>query len=259
MRLALVAIAPLAVALLVIAALAATGCGEDRAGSSRKPRLVVSAAASMTDALRSCAPRFRGADVRLSFAGSDQLAAQIRQGIRPDVYAAANAALPDQLHEEGLLDKPVRFATNRLVVALPAHSRILSLNALRGGGVALAIGSRSVPIGAYTRTVLSRLPAGTARAILANVRSSEPDVKGIVGKLVQHAADAGFVYESDVRAAGGRLKSLPLPARLQPTVVFAAAVVRGTRRRGAARRFVAGLAKGGCRAALTRAGFGALP
>ena len=41
--------------------------------------------------------------MRLSFAGSDELAAQIRQGVKPDVYAAANTKLPDALHEKGLL------------------------------------------------------------------------------------------------------------------------------------------------------------
>ena len=60
-----------------------------------------------------------------------------------------------------------------------------------------------MPIGAYTREVLGRLPAAQAKAILDNVRSKEPDVKGIVGKLTQGAVDAGFVYRSDVDATNG--------------------------------------------------------
>ena len=57
--------------------------------------------------------------MRLSFAGSDELAAQIRQGVKPDVYAAANTRLPDELYDEGLLGEPVEFATNELVLAVP--------------------------------------------------------------------------------------------------------------------------------------------
>jgi molybdate transport system substrate-binding protein len=122
-------------------------------------------------------------------------------------------------------------------------------------GVKIAIGAPSVPIGAYTRQVLARLGPATARAVQANVRSEEPDVAGIVGKLTQGAADAGFVYMTDVRASGGRLRAIPLPPRAQPRVVYAAAVVRGTSHRAAARAFVRGLLSGAGRRALLAAGF----
>ena len=99
-------------ALLALAALVLAGCGEDEEGRASKPRLVVSAASSMTEAITSCAKGFPDASVKLSFAGSDELAAQIRQGAPVDVYAAANTKLPDELEQEGLLDTPEEFATN---------------------------------------------------------------------------------------------------------------------------------------------------
>jgi molybdate transport system substrate-binding protein len=236
------------------------GCGDDAGGASGgTPRLVVSAAASMKDALGACGPRFPGADVKLSFAGSDELAAQIRQGVRPDVFASANTELPDALHADGKLSDPVKFATNSLALAVPADSHVRSLDDIAKPGVKLAIGSASVPIGSYTREVLARLPAAKSKAILANVRSNEPDVSGIVGKLTQGAVDAGFVYRSDVEATEGRTKAIALPARLQPTVVYAAGVVAGAKRRRAARRFVEGLRSGACADALERAGFGPPP
>ena len=46
------------------------------------------------------------------------------------------------------------------------------------------------------------------------MRSNEPDVKGIVGKLTQGAVDAGFVYVTDVNAAGDALTAIELPAEL---------------------------------------------
>jgi molybdate transport system substrate-binding protein len=150
----------------------------------------------MTEALTACAPQFDRAEdaiVKLSFAGSDELAAQIRQGARVDVYAAANTKLPDQLHAAGLIGAPVEFATNELVLAVPKGSRIGSVADLARSGTKVVIGSASVPIGSYTRQTLAKLPSAERRAILANVRSNEPDVKGIVGKLTQGAADAGFV------------------------------------------------------------------
>jgi molybdate transport system substrate-binding protein len=233
---------------------ACAGCGDDDHAS---PRLVVSAASSMSEALTACSPDFSGADVRLSFAGSDELAAQIRQGVKPDVYAAANTKLPDQLNKEGLLSKPVDFATNQLVIAVPKDSEIQSVEELARDGVKLAVGSESVPIGSYTREVLARLPSSESDAILANVRSNEPDVKGIVGKLTQGAADAGLVYVTDVSAAADKLRAVKLPADLEPDVTYAAGVVKGAKQPDEGREFVDGLTDGACADALAKAGFGA--
>ena len=241
-----------AVALVV----AAAGCGDD---SDDRPRLVVSAAASMKEALGSCAPRFEDADVRLSFAGSDELAAQIRRGARVDAFAAANTTLPHQLHDEKLLDRPVAFATNELVLAVPEGSEIARIGDLAAPGTKLVLGAESVPVGAYARETLAKLPPSQERAILANVRSNEPDVKGIVGKLTQGAADAGFVYVTDVEAAGGRLRAIELPVELEPEVAYGAGVVSASGERELAQRFVDGLMEGACADALREAGFGPAP
>ena len=248
--------AALAGALVLVAA----GCGDDEAeGGDGAPRLVISAASSMTEALEECARDYPGATVRLQLAGSDELAAQIRQGVRPDVYAAANTRLPEELHEEGLLSRPIDFASNTFVLAVPAGSEIDAVDDLTGEGVAIAIGSESVPIGAYTRETLALLAPAQEDAILANVRSEEPDVKGIVGKLTQGAADAGFVYVTDVNAAADELEAIELPAELDPDVAYGAGVVEGAREPEAARAFVDGLTDGPCADALEAAGFGPAP
>ncbi len=97
---------------LAIAALAAlatiAGCG-----GGGDPRLTVSAASSLTSAFTRYGEELHGADARFSFAGSDVLAAQIQQGARPDVFASANTAYPDELHDRGLVGRPVVFGANR--------------------------------------------------------------------------------------------------------------------------------------------------
>jgi molybdate transport system substrate-binding protein len=229
----------------------AAGCG---GGDS--PDLKVSAAASLKTALTDYARGFDGATARFSFAGSDVLAAQIRAGARPDVYAAANAKLPSALADDGLVERPVAFARNRLVIAVPSGSeQVRSVEDLGRDGLRLVIGASSVPIGAYTRDVLGRLDPGLRDRILRSVRSHEPDVSGIVGKLGTGAVDAGFVYASDVRAAKGRLRAVPLPDALEPEVVYEAAVVRGAAHPEQARAFVAGLRGELGRWALGAAGF----
>ena len=235
--------------------LALAACGGEHAGSAR-PALTVSAAASLKTAFSDYGRQFKDASARFSFAGSDELAAQIEKGVTPDVFAAANTKLPDALYAKGKVEKPTVFAGNRLVLAVPADAgRISSLKDLEGAGVKLAIGSKDVPIGAYTRTILDKLPAGQRKAIFGNVRSEEPDVGGITGKLTQGAVDAGFLYASDVRATDDKLKAIELPDALQPTVAYGVAVVKGAKHPKEAKAFIAGLLDGAGAKALEDAGF----
>ena len=244
-------------AMLLAAALIVAGCGGGDGGSSdaSKPALTVSAAASLKKAFTAYGKELEDAEAKFSFAGSDELAAQIQQGVKPDVFAAANTKLPDQLYDKGLVEKPTVFAGNRLVLAVPADgSTMSSLEDIEKDGVAVAVGSKSVPIGSYTRTVLDKLPASRRRAVLANVRSEEPDVAGIVGKLTQGAVDAGFVYISDVRGTSGKLRAIELPDDLQPSVAYGAAVVKGAKQPEQAKAFIDGLVSGPGQEALKEAG-----
>jgi molybdate transport system substrate-binding protein len=242
--------------LLALVVLVVGGCGEDDEGSGGTQQLTVSAAASLKTAFTEYGKQLSDADARFSFAGSDELAAQIEQGVKPDLYAAANTKLPDELYEKGLVEKPTVFAGNELVLAVPADSdTVSSLEDLTKKGVNIAIGQAEVPVGSYTRTVLEKLPAEQRDAILANVRSEEPDVAGITGKLTQGAVDAGFLYISDVRATDGKLKEITLPDDLQPQVAYGVAVVKGAKQPEAAQTFIDGLLDGAGAQALADAGF----
>jgi molybdate transport system substrate-binding protein len=239
-----------ALAVGLLACLAVLGaCGDSG------PQLRVSAASSLRHAFTRYAQGFTRATVSSSFAGSDALAAQIENGARPDVFAAANLKLPARLYAEHLVDRPVEFARNTLVLAVPRRSAIGDLAQLTRPGVTVATGTPTVPIGAYTQAVMSRMAPAQRRALLANVRDRESDVTGIVAKLTQGAVDAGFVYATDVAATHGSVRAIALPAALRPRVGYAAAVVRGSRSAGAARAFVDGLLSPGGRSALRASGF----
>jgi molybdate transport system substrate-binding protein len=241
--------------LMVAAAcsLALSACGGDDDDDS-SGELVISGAASLETAFTDYADA-AGIDAKQQFAGSDELAAQIRQGVTPDVYAAANTTLPHELLAEGLVEEPVVFATNSLVLAVPAGSEITSIDDLTRPGTTIAIGDPEVPVGSYTRDVLDRLPPDQSEAILANVRSEEPDVSSIVGKLTQGAVDAGFVYVTDVTTTDGALEAIELAAELQPDVAYAAAVVVGAENPDGAQEFIDGLLEGDGATALEEAGF----
>lgn len=242
-------------------AMGVIGCGSGDSGSSgtstaRSAPLVVSAAASLQKAFTAYGQQFDGGQARFSFAGSDELAAQIRQGVKPDVFAAANTKLPDELYAAGLVEKPIVFAGNRLVLAVATKSsKVASLADVEQPGVTVAIGSASVPIGSYTHKVLEHLSPDAAERIMANVRTEEPDVKGIVGKLTQGAVDAGFVYITDVTATKGALKAIELPAALEPSAAYGVAIIKGAKHPAEAHEFVAGLVSGPGQEALRAAGF----
>jgi molybdate transport system substrate-binding protein len=227
------------------------GCGS----GSDEPTLTVLAASSLTEALGRYGDSFAGARVRSSFAGSDQLAAQIQQGAKADLFAAADTAYPARLHREGLVGKPVVFARNRLVVVAPKGGSVESLADLARPGTKIVIGDRSVPVGEYTRTLLDRLPEGEREAILANVRSEEPEVSSVLSKVVDGAADAGFVYVTDARTVAGEVQTAAIPSSLQPDVAYAAAVGSDSAEPEPARRYLEGLLHGRGAAALRQAGF----
>jgi molybdate transport system substrate-binding protein len=212
-------------------------------------RVTVYAASSLTEV-------FPHIDRRpgYTFAGSNQLAFQIRQGAPADVFASAAPSYAQALYREGLVERPRTFASNALVLAVPRSNPagLRSVYDLRDRNVRLVVGSGAVPIGAYTRSVLSRLGLST---VLEKVVSQEPDVKSIVGKVALGEADAGFVYSTDVRAASNRLRAIRIPAWAQPAVRYQVAVVRASRHRAEARRFVAALVTPRTKRLLRRAGF----
>lgn len=232
-------------------ALVIAGCGGDEDESSGET-LVVSAASSLTEPLEAYG-EITDTDEKFSFAGSDELAAQIRKGAPVDVFASANTSLPDALFDEGLVEEPEVFISNQLVLAVPKDSLLMagSLDGVSApnlladvSDIDIVIGAEGVPVGDYTREVLGKLPEAYEAQILSKVRSEEPDVKSIVGKLVAGAADAGFVYASDVNATNGDLTAIELPPDLEPIVTYGAAVVSDAENPEEAQAFIDSLVDG---------------
>lgn len=213
-------------------------------------RITVLAASSLTNAFPAI-----DSSPRYSFAGSDQLAFQIEQGAQADVFAAASPKYPEQLFAKKLVYKPVVFATNRLVVIVPRSNpaHIRSVYDLKRHGVRVVLGAAGVPIGDYTRKVLAKLGLNT---VLKNVVSDEPDVRSIVAKIALGEADAGFVYVTDASSAHGKVKTVSIPEKGQPTVTYEIAVVRSTKHLAAAQAFVREVLSRNGREKLRLFGFG---
>ena len=232
----------------IIAALLGLLAGCGGSGSASEP-LDVYAAASLAAVFPEIDP-----DARFSFAGSDELATQVREGAPADVYAAASSKHPQELYEEGLVEEPVTFASNRLVLIVPRSNpaAIESIEDVAQPGTKLVVAAEGVPVGEYTRTMLEKLGLSPA---LANVVSNEDDVKGVVGKVALGEADAGFVYATDVTPVADRVRAFELPDAAQPPIEYQVAVVAGSDDAADARAFVDQLRSAEARRALERAGF----
>ena len=230
---ALVVVTPLLTALLA-------GCGGSGGG-----RATVFAAASLTDVF----PRI-DAKARYSFAGSNELAAQIEQGATPDVYASANEKLMDELRAKGLVGQPSVFATNRLVIAVPPSNpaHVESAADLARPGVKVVLAETGVPAGDYARQALDTL------GIHVKPASEEPDVRSVLAKVALGEADAGIVYATDARTA--KVKVVELPKRAQVEARYTIAVGADAPHPEAAKRFVEAVEGADGRKALQAAGFG---
>jgi molybdate transport system substrate-binding protein len=217
-------------------------------------KITVFAAASLTNVLPKIDPR-----AKYGFAGSDQLAFQIQQGAPADVFAAASPKYPELLYQQGLVQKPIAFATNTLVLivpkANPAHIR--TVDDLTKPGVKLVIGDASVPVGSYTRTVLKNL--GLSDAVLKNVVSDETDVRDVLAKVALGEADAGFVYITDAKTVRGKIGVIAIRASAQPKVVYEAAVVKSSKTKRADYAFLTRLIRPAGQKLLESYGFGPRP
>ena len=218
-------------------------------GSDNPGELDVYAAASLTDVLPEIDP-----DARYSFAGSDELATQIREGAPADVYAAASSKYPQELYAEALVGEPVTFASNRLVLIVPTSNPagIESPEDLLPEGTRLVLAAEGVPVGDYAREALTELGL---EAALANVVSNEDDVKGVSGKVALGEADAGIVYATDAVPLGDEVRVIALPDGAQPSIEYQVAVVNASEDADVAQAFVERLRSDEGRTALESAGF----
>jgi molybdate transport system substrate-binding protein len=235
------------VVLLAACALLVTG----PAGARSTDRLTIFAAASLTEAFQAFDP-----NESYSFTGSNTLAAQIKQGAPADVFASASPQYTQDLYRQGLVGKPVTFASNRLVLIVPRSNPagITSVFDLARKDVKLVVAAPAVPVGSYTRTVLRKMGL---TSVLAKVVSQESDVKGVVGKVAFGQADAGFVYVTDVKPVAGDVTAIRIPAWAQPRVRYEIAVVSSSTRKVDAQKWLASVLSKRGRAALLKAGFGA--
>ena len=246
--------------LLPAIAVILVACGGTSTGQSGSPTLsgslTVFAAASLTDAFKAEGQGFQsahsGLTVTFNFAGTPTLVTQIEQGAQADVFASADTTNMDKLKGDGFTSgTPSTFAHNKLeIVVAPGNPKnIQTLADLAKPGVIYITEAATVPAGKYSLQALQK--AG----VTVTPKSLETDVKSVISKIELGEADAGIVYATDVKAAGGKVQGVPIPDQDNVVATYPIVAVKDTKQSGAAAAFIAFIVSSGGQTILSTYGF----
>src|SRR3984885_5552764 len=213
--------------------------------NARADELVVSAAASLTNAFKAVSEVFEqqhpGTKVLLNFGASDVLMQQIVKGAPADVFASADQKAMDKAVDEKVIATDSRrdFAANSLVLIVPKDSAFApaSVKDLTAASVKrVAYGDpASVPVGRYTEGALKEAgvwDAVSAKGVLAaNVRQS-------LDYVARGEVDAGFVFSTDAAVMPERVK-VALTVPTQTSITYPIAQVAQSKHAADAQSFIA--------------------
>ncbi|MGW6455071.1 molybdate ABC transporter substrate-binding protein [Streptomyces sp. NPDC055078] len=251
----------LSAALLVPLAGCGDGDGEKRpgaraAGSSGAPPkadLTVLAASSLTDVFRTAGAAYEkehpGTEVTFSFAGSQELAAQVRQGAPADALVTADTKTMDGLKAD--TGTPTVVAKNRLVIATNEGNpqKIGGLKDLADTKLKVVLAAPEVPVGRYSEKILD------AQSIVVKPVSQEPNVRAVLSKVELGEADAGLVYRTDAATAADKVDAVEIPDEQNAIAEYPAATLKASGHAEAAAAFVAWLSTPAAQRIFQDAGF----
>ncbi|GGW99729.1 molybdate ABC transporter substrate-binding protein [Undibacterium macrobrachii] len=223
--------------------------------------ITVSAAASLTNAFKEIAQIYQtqhpNAKVALNFGGSGALLQQIAKGAPVDVFASADQETMDAAEKQGLVANIDRhnFVKNNLVLIVPKDSqfspkRLQDLTQVQVKRIAIG-NPASVPVGRYTVHALASVklwPGLESKAInTQNVRQS-------LDYVARGEVDAGFVYATDASIMSDKV-TVAFEVPLDVAISYPIAIVKDSKNREEAKRFIRFLASAQSQAILSKYGF----
>lgn len=213
------------------------------ASSTFAADITVSAAASLSNAFKDIAAQYEKQypqdKIRLNTAGSGALLQQAAKGAPVDVLAFADEETMNKAQQQGLIDNASRktFATNALVIAAPADSRlrISKLSGLATPAVKrIAVSNpASVPVGRYSKAALEK--AGLWDVLQPKIINTQ-HVRQSLDYVARGEVDAGFVYNTDAALMKDKVKVLKVVPTQEP-VSYPIAVMKSSKNKAEAKRF----------------------
>ncbi|MFD9409840.1 molybdate ABC transporter substrate-binding protein [Streptomyces sp. NPDC059989] len=226
------------------------------ASASAEPKavnLTVLAASSLTDVFKTAGAAYEkahpGTKITFSFAGSQELAAQVKQGAPADALATADTKTMDGLKAETGEAKVI--AKNRLVIAAGKGNpfKIDELKDLADSKLKVVLAAPEVPVGRYSKEILEK------QGVTVKPVSQEPNVRAVLSKVELGEADAGLVYKTDSAKSGDKVVSVEIPDDQNAVASYPAATIKQSKNPEAAAAFVAWLSTPEAQKILQDAGF----
>jgi molybdate transport system substrate-binding protein len=222
--------------------------------------LLVSAATSLTDALKEIGAKFEkesNTKVVFNFGASSMLARQIEEGAPADIFFSADEAQMNRIQNKIAPATRCDLLTNVLVVIVGKDSaqKLNQLSDLAKPEVTrIGIADpRAVPAGVYAKQVLTQ--AKLWEKIEPKIAPTE-NVRATLAVVEAGNADAGFVYKTDAMISGKVRVALEIPSKFAPKIVYPAAIVADSRHQDEAQRFLAFLKTEEVGQIFRRSGFG---
>jgi molybdate transport system substrate-binding protein len=212
--------------------------------ASAEQELIVSAAASLTNAFSEIGKKFvsanPGTKVVFNFGASGALLQQIDKGAPVDVFASADQKTMDQAREKNLILSETRkdFVSNELVLIIPYGAKtpvkaLKDLTAKEIGKVALG-NPETVPAGRYAQEVLTN--EGLWEELKPKFVFGE-SVRQVLDYVSRGEVDAGFVFATDAVVAKDHVNEA-LEAKKHNPITYPISVVDSTKNKDLATRFV---------------------
>ncbi|MER6841464.1 molybdate ABC transporter substrate-binding protein [Streptomyces platensis] len=226
---------------------------EKSGGAAPKADLTVLAASSLTDVFKKAGAVYEkehaGTKVNFSFAGSQELAAQVREGAPADAVVTADTKTMDGIKVD--VGKPTVIAKNRLVIVTGEGNpkKIENLKDLSNSKLKVVLAAPQVPVGRYGQQVLD------AQKLHVKPVSQEANVRAVLSKVELGEADAGLVYKTDAATAPKKVDAVDIPDAQNAVASYPAATLKASQHTAAAAAFVKWLSTPEAQQILQRAGF----
>ena len=227
--------------------------------ADEKTELIIFAAASMTETLTELKEKYEAANpgvtILCNFDSSGTLKTQIQEGADCDLFISAapkqmnqlDASSDKDVNPDGLdfvlQGSRVDLLENKVALVVPegnpkgitSFDRLVEL--FKAGDVLFAMGNSDVPVGQYTRKILTWHGLKEEELAKAGLITYGSNVKEVTTQVKEASVDCGVVYGTDAFSAGLEVVDTAA-AEMCGQVIYPAAVMKNSAHPADARAFL---------------------